>query len=110
MGRAGHGRRLQGLLAGFFRSAGREGRVNIPSVWNAISSVAYKEFLHVWRDRRILALILVLPPFFTLLFGHAFEGTALSNAPALLYDRDQSPESAKLRELLTAKEVFVWKD
>src|SRR5438105_2708172 len=84
LGGSRYGRRIQSLFAGLRRSAGREGCVNIPSAWNAISSVAHKEFLHVWRDRRILALILVLPPFFTLLFGHAFEGTALSNAPALL--------------------------
>ena len=40
---------------------------------HAIASVANKEFLHILRDRRIVALILILPPFFTLLFGHAFE-------------------------------------
>lgn len=78
------------------------------SVWNAVRSVAYKEFLHVWRDKRILALIIVLPPFFTLLFGHAFEGKALSNAPAILCDRDQSVESAKFCELLAKKSAFSW--
>ncbi|MBA2432243.1 MAG: ABC transporter permease, partial [Chthoniobacterales bacterium] len=39
----------------------------------AISSVARKEFLHIYRDRRVLILLLVLPPIFTLVFGHAFE-------------------------------------
>jgi len=39
----------------------------------AVASVAYKEFLHIYRDRRVLLLVLTLPPLFTLLFGHAFE-------------------------------------
>jgi ABC-2 type transport system permease protein len=82
--------------------------MNIASAWNSIASVAYKEFLHVWRDKRILTLILVLPPFFTLLFGHAFEGKALSHAPAILCDRDQSPESIKFCELLGKKSAFAW--
>ena len=83
--------------------------MNILSAWNAIASVAYKEFLHVWRDRRILALILVLPPFFTLLFGYAFEGTELTGVPAVLIDRDKTEQSAKLCELLAKKETFEWK-
>ena len=34
---------------------------------NAILAIAYKEFVHVWRDRRVMLLIVVLPPFFTFL-------------------------------------------
>lgn len=75
----------------------------------AIASVAYKEFLHVLRDHRIVALILILPPFFTLLFGHAFEAAELSDVPAILQNDDQSPESDKLVEFLSAKEKFKWK-
>jgi hypothetical protein len=32
----------------------------------AVASVAYKEFLHIYRDRRVLLLVLTLPPLFTL--------------------------------------------
>jgi ABC-2 type transport system permease protein len=83
--------------------------MKIRSIWNAIASVALKEFLHVWRDKRILALILILPPFFTLLFGHAFEGTDLSGVPAALIDRDKSEQSTKLGELLAKNPAFTWK-
>jgi hypothetical protein len=71
--------------------------------WERISqirAVAKKEFLHVLNDRRILGLILFLPPIFTLLLGHAFEVGALSNVPATLLDRDQSPESKAFVERL----------
>ena len=38
--------------------------MRVPSL-GAVGSVAYKEFLHIYRDRRILILLLILPPFFT---------------------------------------------
>jgi ABC-2 type transport system permease protein len=83
--------------------------MNLIESSRAIASVATKEFLHIYRDRRILILILLLPPVMTLMFGHAFEATALTNAPALLQDRDQSGESRKFVELLAKNQTFAWK-
>jgi len=83
--------------------------MNIRETWNAIASVALKEFLHVWRDKRILALIIILPPFFTLLFGYAFEATELTGVHATVIDRDQTEQSAKLAEALAKKKTFAWK-
>ena len=74
----------------------------------AIASVAVKEFLHIWRDRRIVVLILLLPPLFTLLFGHAFEVGELSHVPTLLRDDDQSETSRKLIDFLSTKETFAF--
>ena len=79
------------------------------SCFQAITSVATKEFLHILRDRRIVALILVLPPFFTLLFGHAFEVTERQQVPAILQNADQGEASTKLVDFLNAKEKFHWK-
>lgn len=75
----------------------------------AIASVAYKEFLHIIRDRRILVLIVTLPPLFTLLFGYAFEVTARTHIPARLQDEDQSPESQKLVAFLSQQPKFGWR-
>ncbi|MEO6785907.1 MAG: ABC transporter permease [Chthoniobacteraceae bacterium] len=83
--------------------------MTIRSIWNAIASVALKEFLHVWRDKRILALIIVLPPFFTLLFGYAFEATDLTGVPAAIIDRDHTEHSERLAKLLGKKKTFAWK-
>ena len=74
----------------------------------AIASVAVKEFLHIWRDRRIVVLILLLPPLFTLLFGYAFEVGELSHVRTLLRDDDQSETSRKLTEFLATKETFAF--
>src|SRR6266853_860533 len=76
---------------------------------SAIASVAYKEFLHIYRDRRVLLLLIVLPPFFTLIFGHAFENTELTNVPALLIDRDQTPRTARFIEIISKDKTFHWR-
>ncbi len=75
----------------------------------AIRSVAVKEFIHIYRDWRILVLLLILPPVFTLIFGHAFETTGARNVPALLEDRDQSALSESFVRQLKGETTFRWK-
>lgn len=77
--------------------------------WTGIASVARKEFLHVLRDRRVMVLILVLPPLLTFIFGHAFETSTLSHIPASLQDRDGTAASRHLVEMASTKETFDWK-
>ncbi len=76
--------------------------------WDAILTIAYKEFVHVWRDRRVLLLIVVLPPFFTFVFGHAFQEAALRDVPAMFADLDHSDESFRFINLLKSKNAFSW--
>ena len=76
--------------------------------FSAILSVAYKEFLHIYRDRRVLLLLLILPPVFTLVFGHAFEAGEMKDAPALLINRDQSERAERFAELIRANKTFAW--
>jgi ABC-2 type transport system permease protein len=80
----------------------------IRTSFGAIASVAYKEFLHIYRDRRVLALLLVLPPLFTLLFGHAFENTELTNVPSLLINRDIVPRTERFVEIISKNPTFRW--
>jgi ABC-2 type transport system permease protein len=77
--------------------------------WSAILTIAYKEFIHVWRDRRVMILLVVLPPFFTFLFGHAFEGTSLRDVSAMYFDADNSKESREFLDRVKAKDTFLWK-
>ena len=83
--------------------------MRLRSSLQAINSVAVKEFIHIYRDWRILVLLLILPPVFTLIFGHAFEATGSSNVPALLENGDQSPQSDQFVRQLTAEKTFQWK-
>jgi ABC-2 type transport system permease protein len=75
---------------------------------NAIASVAYKEFLHIYRDRRIIVLLLILPPLFTLIFGHAFGGNAIG-VPALLINRDNTPLTQSFIDILSKNTTFHWR-
>ena len=74
----------------------------------AIASVAYKEFLHIYRDRRVLLLLLILPPVFTLIFGHAFESGERKDVPALLINADATERTQRFVDLLLTNETFAW--
>jgi len=75
----------------------------------AIASVAYKEFLHIYRDRRVLLLLLILPPVFTLIFGHAFESGERTDVPALLINADETDRTQRFVNLVLANETFAWR-
>ncbi len=83
--------------------------MKIRDVIQAISSVAYKEFIHIYRDWRILVLLLILPPVFTVIFGHAFEVTESSDVPALLENADHTPASQRFVDRLITNRTFKWK-
>lgn len=77
--------------------------------FSAVGSVAYKEFLHIYRDRRVLVLLLILPPVFTLVFGHAFEIGDLKNVPALLINADHTPRTQRFIDLALTNKTFQWR-
>ena len=79
------------------------------SSFGAIASVAYKEFLHIYRDRRVLLLLLILPPIFTLVFGHAFEVGEPTGIPALLINRDDTPRTQSFVDLALENKTFHWR-
>ncbi len=76
---------------------------------SAISSVARKEFLHIIRDRRVLVLLLILPPLFTLIFGHAFEAGEPSDVPALLINRDMTEQTQRFIDIAKKNKTFAWR-
>ncbi len=77
--------------------------------FEAIASVAYKEFLHIYRDRRVLLLVLLLPPLFTLLFGHAFETSELTDVPCMLVNRDNTPRAQEFIDIISKNKTFRWR-
>ena len=73
-----------------------------------IFSVAYKETLHILRDRRILVLVIVLPPLLTLIFGYAFGSSNISDEPVSIQDQDMSDASQAFAKAIAPKEAFKW--
>jgi ABC-2 type transport system permease protein len=75
----------------------------------AVMSVARKEFLHIVRDRRVLVLLLILPPLFTLIFGHAFEAGEPTDVPALLINRDATEQTQRFIDIAKKNKTFAWR-
>ena len=78
-----------------------------PITFGAIMSVAYKEFLHIYRDKRVLVLLLTLPPIFTLIFGHAFESGERKAVPAVVVNRDTGERAQRFVNLLATNDTFA---
>ena len=76
---------------------------------SAIASVARKEFIHIIRDKRVLVLLLILPPLFTVIFGYAFEAGEPTGIPALLINRDQTERTQRFVDLVLKNKTFAWK-
>jgi ABC-2 type transport system permease protein len=70
--------------------------------------VAYKEALHILRDRRILILVITLPPLLTLIFGYAFGSGSISDEPVSIQDRDMSDSSQAFLATTATNNAFKW--
>jgi len=68
-------------------------------------AVARKEFLHILRDARSLGLALALPLVMLMLFGYALS-LDVDKIPAVVYDRDRTPESRDLIRQFTGSRYF----
>ncbi len=68
-------------------------------------AVARKEFLHILRDPRSLAMALALPILMILLFGYALT-LDVDRIPSVVYDMDRSPGSRELISRFEASRYF----
>lgn len=64
-----------------------------------------KEFLHIWRDRRTLAMILLQPVILLLLFGYALTSD-VKHTPLAVWDQDGSPASRALVQRFRQSQYF----
>ncbi len=69
-------------------------------------AVARKEFIHVLRDWRSLALAIAIPIFLILLYGYALT-LDLKHVPTLVVDQSNSPESRELIALFSGSPYFT---
>src|SRR6201984_772335 len=108
LGGTGYGRCFHRVFTGLRRRFEKIDSMKWLS-FEATASVAYKEFLHILRDRRVLLLVLTLPPLFTLLFGHAFETSELTGVRSLLVDRDNTPRAQEFVDIISKNKTFQWR-
>src|SRR3990172_8678411 len=70
-------------------------------------SVIRKEFIQIFRDRRTLALILLMPFFQLFLIGYAAT-TDVRNVPIAVWDRNRTPASRSLLDAFRAADYFTF--
>ncbi|GAB4492983.1 MAG: ABC transporter permease [Anaerolineales bacterium] len=68
-------------------------------------AIIRKEFIQIFRDKRTLALILVIPILQLFLLGYAATND-VRNVPLAVYDQSQSPESRALLNAYRAADYF----
>jgi ABC-2 type transport system permease protein len=68
-----------------------------------------KEFIQIRRDKRTLAMMIVLPVLWLVMFGYAFSFDVKSATVAIV-DESNSPAGAKIAETLRSYDRFVVKD
>jgi ABC-2 type transport system permease protein len=70
-----------------------------------INQMVRKEFIQIFRDRRMKAIVFVIPLLQTMVFGYAVT-MDVNNIPTAVYDLDRSSESRELARRLTASGYF----
>lgn len=74
-------------------------------MFQRILSVTIKEFLQLRRDRRTIAMIVILPLIQLILFGYALTSD-IKNIPLAVWDNSQSAESRELIQSFTSQDLF----
>ncbi len=74
-----------------------------------LKAIARKEFIHVVRDWRSLALAIAIPVILILLFGYALT-MDLKDVPTVVWDQSRSPESRGLIGLFDGSPYFSIRD
>jgi ABC-2 type transport system permease protein len=70
-----------------------------------LKAIARKEFLHIIRDPRSLALAVSIPMLLLLLFGYALT-LDVDHIPTVIYDLDRSPQSRDLVDRFLSSKYF----
>ena len=75
-------------------------------IWN-IYNLALKEFLHLLRDRRTLAFVVLMPSVLTVIFGYAIGNPRVSAIPTRVLDLDGGNVSYEFVEAVTSSKTFT---
>lgn len=74
-------------------------------MWRVLGRIMKKEFIQTFRDKRMFAVILVVPLIQTTIFGFAVN-LDLTAQPLVISDEDNTPESRALLRALAAVDSF----
>ena len=74
--------------------------------FDRIKQMVIKEFIQIFRDKRMMAIVFVIPILQTMVFGYAVT-TDVNNVPLAVYDLDRSYESRELVRRMIASGYFL---
>ena len=74
-------------------------------MWQRLGAIIRKEFTQTWRDRRTLAIVLVLPVVLLLLFGYAVE-MQVDHIPTVVVDNSRDSQSWAFIEAMETSDFF----
>ena len=77
----------------------------MPVKLERIKQMVIKEFIQIFRDKRMKAIVFVIPILQTIVFGYAVT-TDVNNIPMAVTDNDGSPESRELVRRFSASGYF----
>ncbi len=75
--------------------------MSLPRIW----AIAKKEFIHIYRDSRSLALVILMPAILMLLFGYAVT-LDVKKVPMAVLDQDGTQESLSFVHRFSRFSVF----
>lgn len=67
--------------------------------------LVYKEFIHIWRDKRTLIILLLMPAALIILFGFAITNE-IKDAPIGLYDKSKDNLSKRITDNILNSQYF----
>jgi ABC-2 type transport system permease protein len=73
-----------------------------------IRAIAYKEVIHILRDRRTLMLIILMPMMQLMIYGYGIN-TDVKHLPTYVYDQDRTYLSRQLIDAFTQSDYFTVK-
>jgi len=76
---------------------------------NRFKAIAYKEFIHIKRDKPSLAIAFMMPLMLLFLFGYAVT-TDVENIDLIVYDESKSQASLELVESFTQSGIFIFNE
>lgn len=77
--------------------------------WGRFKAIAYKEFIHIKRDKPSLVIAFMMPLMLLFLFGYAVT-TDVENIDLIVYDQSRTQASLELVESFTQSGVFIFNE
>ncbi|AVX30658.1 ABC transporter permease [Carboxydocella sp. JDF658] len=71
-----------------------------------ISDIAWLEFLHIKKDRRLAAVLFLIPALYLLIFGYLYSAQKVRELPTLVVDEENSYLSRELVRAYDQSETF----